>query len=171
MECFCPYDAFQNRIRNDSSEQVCVCVCVSVCVCLCVCVCVRVCVKSAIACGTILFTNYTHGLAVIHQRRRCLSMVISIWDARSTYLTICRSVSTVDPAVTLRCFESILRIFDRIHKTPQGVLEHPPIPFFKPFISPACLGAWPHMVAPSAPFEETYRVGAGHLPYRLRAIP
>ena len=68
-----------------------------------------------------------HGLAVIHQRRHCLSMVI--WDARSTYLPICRSVSTVDQAVTLRCFESILRTFDDILRPPQGVLEHPPILF------------------------------------------
>ena len=56
-----------------------------------------------------------HGLAVIHQRRHCLSMVISIWDARSTYLPICRSVSTVDQAVTLRCFEST--------RLPQSVLH------------------------------------------------
>ena len=98
-----------------------------------------------------------HGLAVIHQRRHCLSMVISIWDARSTYLPICRSVSTVDQAVTLRCFESILRTFDDILRPPQGVLEHPPILFddilrppqgvlehpsillFQPFISPVCV--------------------------------
>ena len=34
----------RNRIRDDSSEQVCVCVCVSVCVCVrCLCVCVFVC--------------------------------------------------------------------------------------------------------------------------------
>ena len=37
MECFCTYDAFQNRIRNDSSEQVCVCLCVCVSVRVCVC--------------------------------------------------------------------------------------------------------------------------------------
>ena len=58
-------------------------------------VCVCVCVETVIANGqwfdlSIWFRNisrgWMHGLAVIHQRRHCLSMVISIWDARSTYL-------------------------------------------------------------------------------------
>ena len=64
---------------------------------------------------SLICRGWMHGLAVIHQRRHCLSMVISIWDARSTYLPICRSVSTVDQAVTLRCFEST--------RLPQSVLH------------------------------------------------
>ena len=36
LNCFCTQDTVHTRIRNDSSEQV--CVCVSVCVCVCVCV-------------------------------------------------------------------------------------------------------------------------------------
>ena len=38
LNCFCTQDTVHTRIRNDSSEQVCVCVSVCVCVCLCVCV-------------------------------------------------------------------------------------------------------------------------------------
>ena len=35
---------------------------------------------------SLICRGWMHGLEVIHQRRHCLSMVISIWDARSTYL-------------------------------------------------------------------------------------
>ena len=45
---FCTYDTFHIKIRNDSSEQVCVCVCVVcvVCVVCGVCVCVRMLVET-----------------------------------------------------------------------------------------------------------------------------
>ena len=42
------------------------------------------------------------------------------------------------------CYTALYRIYTQdlrshILRTPQGVLEHPPIPFFKPFISPVCV--------------------------------
>ena len=38
LNCFCTQDTVHTRIRNDSSEQVCVCVCLCVCVSVCVCI-------------------------------------------------------------------------------------------------------------------------------------
>ena len=61
---------------------------------------------------------------------------------------------TVEHAAIVSCFA--LNVVSQGRYTYEIASTRPQVqPRFQVSISPVCLGAWPHMVAPSTPFGET----------------
>ena len=133
--------------------------CVCVCVCVYVGVCVRVCAiryrtRSSLDCEF----NSAGGSSttLTGDPTKTVKVRADIWPDQPDVPA--QVFETVVQAVVFRCCpafsdsfisELLLRIFNDVPRTPQGILEHPHVLLFQPFISPECVDLLIHVCSGS----------------------